>query len=140
MAVLRGTGGGERLHEEAVVVDVVDDVRILLNDVGESLRIDQGDRQLFVQRVVVPVDFCQREDSGAGLVPSALSRETPKEDGGRRGEQGTFLVDIQVVASHVHAADAALSPEKGLVPVDRDVGTANSPLGSCGGYPNRSQS
>ena len=45
-------------HEISEVVDAIHHVRVLLNDVGERLRIDQSDRQLLVKRVVVPIHFC----------------------------------------------------------------------------------
>src|SRR5262249_46512009 len=50
---ISGCGARDGLHKIPEVVDRVHHVRILLDDVGESLRVDQRHRQLLVKRVVV---------------------------------------------------------------------------------------
>ena len=45
------------LHEEAIIVNVVCDLRRLLDYVCENLRVNQSHRKGFVKGVVVPINF-----------------------------------------------------------------------------------
>jgi len=59
------------LHEVANVVDLVDHLRILLDDVGESLGVHEGDWKLLVQSVVVPVHLRECKNACTRVMPAA---------------------------------------------------------------------
>ena len=69
-------------------------IRILLDDVGERLGIDQRHGKLLVERVVVPIHFREPEDSGTGLMPAARTAETTDQDRRWRRLERAFLVDV----------------------------------------------
>jgi hypothetical protein len=72
-----------QLQEAPEIEHAVDDVRILLNNVGECLRIDERDRKLLVKRVIIPIHFRKSHDAGTRIVPTTRARETAYENGGR---------------------------------------------------------
>ncbi len=45
------------LHEEAVVIDIVYDIRRIFDHAGEALRINKRYGERFVQRVIIPIHF-----------------------------------------------------------------------------------
>jgi hypothetical protein len=68
------------LHEIAEIEDAVHHIRILLDDVGERLGIDQCHGKLLVERIVVPIHFREPDDSCTGLMPAAHAAETTDQD------------------------------------------------------------
>ena len=68
-------------HEVAKVVHFVNHVWILLDYLGERLGINECDRKLLIEGVVVPVHLCQAEYTRTGLVPAARSRKPAEQDG-----------------------------------------------------------
>ncbi len=63
----------DSLHEITEVEHVIRQMLVLLDDVGECLRIDQRDRQLLVERVVVPIHLGKSKDAGTRRMPAATS-------------------------------------------------------------------
>jgi hypothetical protein len=53
------------LYKVAEIEDVIHHIRILQDDVGEHLGIDQHHGKLLIERVVVPIHFREPDDSGA---------------------------------------------------------------------------
>src|ERR1700730_5794464 len=94
-------------HKHAEVVHVIDDVRILLNDVRKRLRVNKCDRQLLVKRVVVPIHFGEAHDAGAGVVPAPCAGETPDEYWRRRWLERSFFVNLISGVLEIYSSNAA---------------------------------
>ena len=73
---------------------VVDDIRVLLNNVGEHLGIYKGNGELLVKRVVVPIHLGEADDPRTGVVPTSIACE-PAYQYRRRGRlESAFLVHV----------------------------------------------
>lgn len=83
-ALVSGTPIEPTSHEAAEIEHLVDQLWVLLDDLREASGIDHRDRQLLVERVVVPIHFGQREDAADGFVPPAIARVATQEQR-RRG-------------------------------------------------------
>lgn len=81
------------LHKIPEIEDVIDHIGILLNNPGEALGVFERHRQFLVERVVIPIHFCEPENAGAGVVPSSCSRKSFQQQRGRNWFEIAFLVD-----------------------------------------------
>src|SRR6266851_4842132 len=108
-------------HEHAEVEHVIDDVRILLDDVRKRFRVNKCDRQLLVKGVIVPIHFGEAHDAGAGIVPATCAGETPDEYWRRRRLERPFLVNLISRVLQIYAAHTALGPKERFVTVDGKI-------------------
>src|SRR6185437_4383507 len=98
------------LHEISKIVDSIDHVRVLLNYVRKCLRVDESNGQLFIECVIIPIHFCQSENSGTCFVPTASTGESMQKQWGRCRLKRAFLVDVIVRIIDVNPKHAALGP------------------------------
>jgi hypothetical protein len=66
-------------HEVPEVEYIVHDVGVLLDDVGECLRINQRNRQFFIERVIIPIHFGESDNSSTGIMPASLARKSANQ-------------------------------------------------------------
>ncbi len=67
---------------------------------------------MFCKGIIVPVDFGQAEDAGAGRVPAALAGEAPEHDRISHRLERRLLEDGLARALNVHAVNGSLRPQQ----------------------------
>jgi hypothetical protein len=112
-------------HEIPKIVDAIHHIRVLLNDVREGLGINECDRQLFVEGVVVPIHLCESQNTCTRLMPTTCARVPPKQQGGGRGLERSFFVYIVFRIIDMDTLHAALGPQERLIRIDGQVGSTS---------------
>ena len=101
--------GSVSSHEEAELVWRSSQDIHTFHHLCEDFRVLQRDRKRIVKRVIIPIHFAQREDTGRSIIPRAVPG-VPHETNRLRSAASALEIFTPAYAAH-----ASVRPEEGFI-------------------------